>query len=521
MMTSDRSRLHSVRVRLLATSMLVIMALLLAFGIVADQLFRHALLSNIENDLKRRGAHFASSVLPPDGRGPGNSSSPRQSNDKGPSFDGPPPDDGGPFASDGPPNGGPPSKNSSSGNSGPPDQMLTSHSKSNEEWAAPINFAVASFEEHKNDVYDPIGFEMAAKGKPGFTTVLRNGEPVRVYSAPTYRQGKINEVVQVAAPIGSALAALQNLRWLLIVVGIPVGILLGGLATLVLVSKFLQPLGQLNQDAVRIEGMGFGERLAVLGRDEFASLAETLNRMLGRLESLYRQQTDTADALRRTVEQQRRFTADASHELKTPLTIVKANTGIMLGDNLSDDHRTLVSDIDFAADQMTSIVRDLLLLARADAGKLNEAPATFDLCEAVTEAIRSVPNAKDRVELSVPQSPIFANGQAEQIGRVVINLVGNALVHSESKTPIEVFVREDRETVVIEVVDRGKGIAASHLPHLFERFYRIDESRSSETGGSGLGLAICEAIVRAHHGAIGVESEVGRGTRIKVTLPKG
>ncbi|RYG34330.1 HAMP domain-containing protein, partial [bacterium] len=289
-----------------------------------------------------------------------------------------------------------------------------------------------------------------------------------------------------------------------------VGVALAALASLFVVERLLRPLRRLVNDAERIDAAGEGGRMAVVGQDEFADLAQTLNGMLERVDLSFESQQAALDA-------QRRFTADASHELKTPLAVIKANTGLLLyTGKLEEMEKETIVAIDDAATRMNRLVRDLLTLARTDDHSLN---AHFEPCELealVARSIQDVPQGSARVKLEL-EEPGVVMGIASDLSRVFVNLIDNAIKHSGASEPVEVRLRGS----VVEVKDHGHGIAAEHLPHLFDRFYRADSSRSSETGGTGLGLAIVRGIVEAHGGKVEVESEVGVGTTFRVTLPEG
>ncbi|RYG26998.1 HAMP domain-containing histidine kinase, partial [bacterium] len=273
----------------------------------------------------------------------------------------------------------------------------------------------------------------------------------------------------------------------------------------------------ITENAQQIGGSNLAERLPVVGQDEFAGLAKTLNGMLGRLEDAFRLEQATTQQLRETVEQQRRFTADASHELKTPLATIKAHTGLLKMGELPEEDAESVGAIDTAANRMTGLVNDLLILARADGGSLVAKTANVDLMEAVNEAVCAV--SPGGVDVRPAPRPLVVEGNAEAITRLFINLLDNAKKYAGTDERVEVRFAKRGDTVEIAVVDHGVGIAPEHLSRLFNRFYRPDTSRTSETGGTGLGLAICREIATAHGGTIEVASTVGKGTTFTVVLP--
>lgn len=368
--------------------------------------------------------------------------------------------------------------------------------------------------------YDAQSADKALTGAAGFSDIVRNGETVRVYTTPIQSGGRIAGVVQVAYGIGDIQRSLAQLRQVLVTVVIPIGVLLSGLASLFLVSSLVSPIAAMRRKAEEIEASSLDGRLPSAGKDEFAALAGTLNAMLGRLQAAFEQEQESKRQLEESVAQQRRFTADASHELKTPLSVVKANTGLALnGSATSEEYRDALAEIDAAADRMSKLVADLLILARVEAGHLSATFDPVDLNQLVDQAVQQVPAAKGQIEVLNSPDPLTVSGSRHELNRIFVNLVDNAVRHGASHEPVQVSVERKADGARVSIADKGVGIAPNHLEHLFERFYRVDKSRSSETGGTGLGLAICKGVVEAHGGTISVKSLVGKGTTIIVTLP--
>ena len=360
--------------------------------------------------------------------------------------------------------------------------------------------------------YDPDAVARAKRGIASFSDFQRGEKTYRLYTFPIKRDGEIIEVVQAPSELTEVLRSLDGLRRTLLQVVLPIGVLLAGLASLLLVDRFMRPLRRISGDAERIHATELSARLPVVGEDEFAGLATTLNGMLGRLEEAFRKE-------RGELERQRQFTADASHELKTPLAVIKANAGLMLHVGGSpEETREWTGEIDAATNRMTRLVNDMLVLARAEAGATRDF-APCDLREVAEAARRQLGAGEDRLRLNLTASPIPVLGSAEDLTRVVVNLAGNALKHSGTTTPVEIMVRTVGDEAEVIVTDHGKGIAPEHLPRLFDRFYRVDASRSSDTGGSGLGLAICKSLVETHAGSISAQSGVGEGSKFTVRLP--
>jgi signal transduction histidine kinase len=252
----------------------------------------------------------------------------------------------------------------------------------------------------------------------------------------------------------------------------------------------------------------------VSGNDEFSELADTFNGLLGRLESAFSEQ-------QRLLEQQRRFTGDASHELKTPLTIIKGNTSMALDSESSvDGYRQTLREIDRAADTMSSLVQDLLLLARSDGGQLGTDRIELLLREVLERAISAIAYHRGApVTLQIEDNALIVPGNEGELVRLFTNLLDNATRYTPVDGRITVRVGKQGNRVTVIIADTGTGIAAEHLAHLGERFYRVDSSRSRPAGGTGLGLSICKSIVDAHQGTMTFQSKVGVGTAVTITLP--
>ena len=223
--------------------------------------------------------------------------------------------------------------------------------------------------------------------------------------------------------------------------------------------------------------------------------------------------------LEESLRRQKRFTADASHELKTPLTAIRARTGIAL--SAPADSEELVEHIvamNRASEVMITVVQDLMLLAASDEGQLQirKEPTSVQLL--VEDALASVDVSKHH--MIVPEEGDFeVDCDPSAITRVLVNILQNAVVHTQPGKEVSLSYRRDDMSVIFVITDTGSGIPADHVGRIFDRFHRVDSSRDRESGGSGLGLAIAQAIVDAHGGAIKLESELGQGTRVTVTLP--
>lgn len=305
------------------------------------------------------------------------------------------------------------------------------------------------------------------------------------------------------APVRQQLAQLTRTLWALL----PLALGVAALGGLFLTDRALRPVRAVTEAAARIGAADLSRRLPVRGRDEFAGLAATVNGMLARLE----------DAFGR----QRRFVADASHELKTPLTVIRANSSLALSDpELPEEVREPLVDIDRAAARTIRLVQDLLLLARDDAGALpleREEVPVAELFETVAREARALHPQGAALDAVVEVER--ARGDRIYLAQLLLNLADNALRHTPADGRVTLRAVPEDGQVRLSVADTGPGIAPEHLPHLAQRFYRADSSRSRKEGGTGLGLAICQSIARAHGGTLAIESAPGQGTRVHLRLP--
>jgi signal transduction histidine kinase len=294
----------------------------------------------------------------------------------------------------------------------------------------------------------------------------------------------------------------------------------GSLATLViallggywLADRAMRPVHTITQAARTIGETDLSHRLNMKSKDELGELANTFDGMLGRLQAAF--------------ERQRQFVADASHELRTPLTIVNLETSRTLASpHKPEEYRHALATIRSENDFMTSLVNDLLTLARMDAGQAVMQSLPVDLSDVAIDTIERLSPlaARNSVRLEagdLPEARIL--GDRQRLVQMVSNLVDNAIKYAagqDKKISIETGITAD--TAWVRVSDNGPGISPEHLPHLFDRFYRIDQARTRGSddevgpkppGGSGLGLSIVQWIVQSHNGEIKVESQVGAGT---------
>jgi signal transduction histidine kinase len=259
-------------------------------------------------------------------------------------------------------------------------------------------------------------------------------------------------------------------------------------------------------------------RIPETGNDELASLAHTFNEMAAQLEAAAEKQREL-DMLRRNL------IAWAGHDLRTPLASIRAIVEA-LADGMVEDPSTVDRYLRTAQREIRSLsllIDDLFELAQLEAGGLRLEISPNSISDLLSDTIESFSALAEHRKVSLEGSaepgidPVVMD--AQQIGRVLSNLLGNALRHTPSGGTVKVRAKRSWEGIRVEICDTGEGISARDLPHVFDRFYRGEKSRSRATGGAGLGLAIAKGIVEAHGGTIGAESSVDEGTRFFFTLP--
>ncbi len=273
-----------------------------------------------------------------------------------------------------------------------------------------------------------------------------------------------------------------------------------------IIWKTTAPLRKITGTAEVISQSDFGERVNINSNDEIGSLAKSFNRM--------------ADNVQNTIESQKRFISDAAHELKTPLASMKTSvTAAMDGEKSPKECQELFTFLSGRINTQEELIGSLLFLARADEGRLPLDMKVINLPDVISEAedaFRYLYEDK-KVELQTDmEAEITLMADSKMLFQLFSNLLDNALKHTPSGGSVYIKAANEKDSVSIEVKDTGEGIPEEHLPHIFERFYRIEENNDN---GFGLGMAICKSIVEAHGGDISVESTQGKGTVFKIRLP--
>jgi signal transduction histidine kinase len=368
---------------------------------------------------------------------------------------------------------------------------------------------------------------------PDAADALRNGAgPMTVHShgRTDWRMASAElpdgYTVVVGADLRPDEAAIGRLVRIELIVGLVVLSMLGA-AGYLLVRNSLRPLAEVERTAQAIAAGDLSQRVRTGDdRTEVGRLSTALNGMLARIEHAFRAQQESEAQARASEDQMRRFVADASHELRTPLTSIRGFAELYRQGAVrsEDDVARLMGRIEAEGARMGLLVEDLLLLARLD----QERPLTFapvDLGAIAGDAVhdaRAVQPERPVVlhlDESLTEAPVIVGDEA-RLRQVVGNLVTNALRHTPPATRVTVTIGEEGGHVVLAVADEGPGMAPEEARRVFERFYRVEASRSREAGGTGLGLAIVASLVAAHGGSVDVATAPGEGATFTVRLPR-
>ena len=353
----------------------------------------------------------------------------------------------------------------------------------------------------------------------GLQTVVYEGERWRVLTRHIPDDIAISAGggwIQVAQEMDIMTETLASLRtqifW-----GVPLALVLAGLGGFFLARRALRPIERITRTAQTINAGDLSRRIGYRGpADEVGHLAATFDGMLDRLQSAF--------------ERERRFTGDAAHELRTPLTALKGRVEVTLSRPRSaSEYTETLQDIGSQVDRLIQLSNNLLFMARLEQERQQvlqgEDVALSGLLAAAVDQLRPLAR-RNRIELDLDVPPdLVVPGDLDLLIRLFLNLLDNAIKYTREGGRAAVAAWAEGSDAVVAVQDMGPGISSEHLPHLFERFYRVEADRARSLqddghGGAGLGLAIAAEIARVHGGSIGVQSEMGEGTTFTVRLPR-
>ena len=343
----------------------------------------------------------------------------------------------------------------------------------------------------------PFGVQVQPSGRfrTLLTTASLHGERYRVL---------------VATPMDATEATLKRVR-LLLLWSAPLVLLLASLGGYWISRRALAPVDEITREALVIGIQNLSQRLAVPNTgDEIQRLSETWNGMLARLEG--------------AVKRLSQFTADASHELRTPIALIRTTAELTLRrERSAETYREALRQVVLESERTTRLVEDLLLLARSDAGlpslpleRVQLTPLVQDVCQQG----RVLAEARQlQISAQIPDEPVYVEANDPALRRMLLLLLDNAVKYTPSGGRITLSVDCGSAGATVAVRDTGIGIPETALPHVFERFYRVDESRNRDAGGTGLGLSIAKWIAERHHASLEAESVVGEGSVFRIRFP--
>ncbi len=350
----------------------------------------------------------------------------------------------------------------------------------------------------------------ATKGHFSYNTIRFENEkyPVRVITYPYIKFKRVTNIVQVGSSMESIHTTLERFTLILLIL-VPCALLIISFAGWFMASSALTPVDSITKAARKITAENLTQRIRPTGSDdEIGSLTDTINDMISRLEISFNQILQ--------------FSADVSHELRTPLTVLKGGVDVTLRQKRAPEEyeELLISNLE-EINRMQRIVDDLLMLSRADMGEIALEKRRVNMNPILTELKQQsdilAMAKKIKVELDL-QSVIIINADELRIRQLLLNIISNAVKYSGEGGAISITAFEEDGFAYISVKDSGIGIAADDIPHLFNRFFRVDKARTGQEGGTGLGLSICKWIAKEHGGDILVESELGKGSTFTVKL---
>lgn len=338
-----------------------------------------------------------------------------------------------------------------------------------------------------------------------------DGQRYRMATVTVNHDGRLRCYAQIGVPLSERNRPLRRLVWWL-VGGSMVTWFGAWMAAGYLVRQWRVPLALLAEAARRvgIQNLSHQRLFAPADAPELAQVANAFNELLDKLDVAHKAQ--------------QRFVADASHELRTPLAIVRGEIDVALRrDRAAPEYRDTLQSCREEIERLSRLTENLLALARADVGEAMDRREQVDMgtvCREVCDQLGPLAAAKGlSLEVNASQTA-ETSGDRVSLGQVVFNLVENAIRYTPAGEQVSVAARNQGGEVEITVADTGIGIPAEHLPHLFERFYRVDKARARELGSAGLGLAIVRTLTEAHGGRVEVQSTVGKGTTFTVRLPR-
>lgn len=351
----------------------------------------------------------------------------------------------------------------------------------------------------------------ASNKEISFETIEAKGSkyPIRMVTYPIVENNEVVSIVQIGTSLQAVQDTLHKL-FLILLFGVPASLTLASFGGWFMARKSLNPVKDIITAARTITARNLDQRIEVANpNDEVGMLAETYNEMIARLNNSFRQMNQ--------------FSSDVSHELRTPLTIMRGEMEVALrAQRRPEEYREVIASSLEEVERMSTMVEELLLLSKAEDGAFRLNISTVSL-HALLDTIYNNATALARgkgVDITIQNDEeVYVNGDEMRLRQLFLNLVDNAIKYTPPMGKVSIVVTQNSAYAHVSVTDTGIGIAKEDQEKIFERFFRVDKSRSREIGGTGLGLAICKKIVDGHNGYITVESETGKGSTFSVDLP--
>jgi len=363
----------------------------------------------------------------------------------------------------------------------------------------------------KDDSFDPAEipiFSLASESEFSRKLKLSGGDTLLIAGLNFKSSGNPDYLVESGALLSPVETMLDHL-FLQLALGLPLAVIIITAGGYLLVRRALTPVAQITRAAERITQFNLSERLPVASTgDELERLSISLNRMITRLDDAF--------------QNSKRFVADASHDLRTPLTILRVELEALAEDaRLDAELRDRVGSMLEEVVHLGKIVEQLFILSRLDTGEAQTEWTCFDLTELAHSTVEQMNLLAEDKGISIScdaSEPAPVKGNRVRLKQVVVNLLDNAIKYTPAKGAIHLRVLGVNGHAVLEVEDNGIGIPPDALPHIFERFYRVDEARSAESESAGLGLSIVKSICTAHGAEVEAQSTVGRGSCFRVRM---
>jgi heavy metal sensor kinase len=362
---------------------------------------------------------------------------------------------------------------------------------------------------YRSKVMSDYGVPRSSPTTPKITEYTGNNVPLRIWNQQVNVGGE-PYFIQSAFEMDDFYEALYHFE-LLLYIAIPLLLICSALGGYWISTRALAPVDQITKTARTISAQNLSSRLVVPSTgDELQRLSETLNGMLDRLESSFKKITQ--------------FTADASHELRTPVAVMRTRAELSLRKARSaEEYRDVISEVLTELEKTSGLIEQLMFLARADSGAETLHFADTNVTEVLREACHQGSALAEAKQIGfqeeISPASMWIRGDASSLRRLFLILIDNAVKYTPANGHVEVSLQRNNGYAIAQVKDTGIGIAETDLPNVFERFYRADKARTRELGGVGLGLSIGRWITEVHSGTIEVQSTPGRGSVFQIRLP--